>query len=254
MILESDVFNNNSFTNHIDISVEFEDYDNDNLSYSWSIIEGNGSFTSTNGHEAHFHTRNAGTIIIGISVNDGFSDPEDETIAIYQPTPDVKPTVVITSRKSAGEGLEDITGYIQSPIELTVVINGVTAQTLLSSNPLLGNIAPLGDISPDTFEYYSFSANSVPVGNDPTQLNIEVFTNMDGESVEMELDSIMSSDDGSDSTDGQKEASGGDVDALSGFGMGGGGGCSISTGKADNHLWFLLLVIGIIPLRLLYKY
>jgi hypothetical protein len=235
------------FQKDLDIASAFTDYDDDTLSYSWSLSIDNpdmAGFISTTSGSSKLRARIAGDITVTVSVDDGFGGITTEEIIISIPVPEVTDddiVVTISDWSTSGNGKSSVTGTLTSPVWPVVLLNksitatvGLSAASAAASQGLQG-LQSAGVDTTTTNDTYTFTASDVPEGTDPSQLVIEVLTSVNGENV-----ALSSKTASADTT----------TDTTTGTTLNANWGCSLNTSTHNPiyPLWMLWIISGLIAM------
>lgn len=185
--LQDSKFVLSEFTKDIDVTATFTDYDDDNLSYSWSLENLDNDdwagFTSTTSGASVLRSRIAGDITVLVSADDGNGGTTEEEMVISMPVPDVTAgdlDISLIRGLTTGGGMS-ISGSLISPVWPVVVLNGKAA-TVSRTGPasdLSGHF--LRQTDSDSLDIYAFTASDVPQGSDSSTIDVAVYTPVNGE-------------------------------------------------------------------------
>lgn len=254
-------FQNNKFVltgfkGALDIASSFSDYDNDNLNYSWRLVGNSGNasgFSSVNRGAASLALRKAGTTTVEVAADDGFGGITTYQIPIYQPPPEVTGedlNILVTTQTLIDDDTQIIAGQLRSPVWPIVKVNDVEASVELAETPSadVSGVKLFSKAQEDTasFDTYTFTALSVPVGSDTSLLNIEVLTDVDGNSVLLASQSLSLGGGGSGG-DGGSEGS--EEEALS-LGIESNWGCTLTRLSYPNHYLTIISTLLFLALPL----
>lgn len=278
--LQDSKYKFNQFARNMDIKAAFTDYDSDNISYSWQVKDvdaDKAGFISTTAGSSRLRSRIAGNVTVLVSADDGNGGTTTEEIVVDIPVPEVTSddlNVNIESWDSDGPDTITVTGTLQSSVWPVPVVNGsttasvalqstatsesLTRDAVVVANPeesdddysfrhAIADETPAADdtvdVSTDT-DTYSFTASGVPIGTDSSQINVDVYTAVDGENVFLANKNLAVVGTGTDGTDGGDTGS----EAGPGLSVSATTGCSLHQGPAHNTGSLLLLFIFAIPL------
>lgn len=209
-------FTYDSYSNVISLRSVFSDRDDDQLTYRWSTTDEGQELITTGTGEVTLWNRKAGTSKIVVTVEDGQGGKTREIIEIYVPPPkltDEDVALSIAGPEATGADKQVVRGRIRSPVIPIIRVNGVMAevtQVESASGSLHTGIMAL-TTDPTTFDTYSFTAVTVPVGTNVGSLGVDILTDVDGEEVPLFSKSVVTGagDGGTENRDPSPAASGG---------------------------------------------
>lgn len=193
-------------------NVIFSDDDDDNLAYNWSLTKPYG-MTATNAFgfkdagsgKISLTAKIPGTYQLTMTVGDGYGVATEKVITVVVPVPEVSELPVEVLATDSPDGTQEVSGTVSSPIMPEITVNGVEAivaapadtTASLSARSLMRHTD--ASSSDSTYDTYSFQADSVPK---TTDMDVEVFADMDGERVSMSKTTIAGDSTGDGTTDG----------------------------------------------------
>jgi hypothetical protein len=202
------------FTREADISAIFTDYDDDSLSYSWSLDIGDSDragFVSTSAGASKLRVRMAGDIKITIKADDGYGGSTTEEIIVSIPVPSITDdelALTIDTWDANGSSAADVTGSLKSSVWPIVVLNGVKTAAVTLSKTASSSISAqrsFATTDSSSLDTYTFTAEDVPAGTDYSKLDIAVYTSVNGENVSLSTQTASLSGAGGDTEAGDTE-------------------------------------------------
>lgn len=178
-----------AFTKNVEIAALFTDHDDDNVAYSWSIQDENAEkvgFISTTSGSSVLRARIAGEIVVTVSADDGNGGIVTEDIIISIPVPEVTEEELeleVSDMEADTEETMAIVGRFKSPVWPITIVNNVTMASVALSDDTPASISKAAIDVESEYDTYTFTASSVPVGTDPSTVNLDIYTEVNGENV-----------------------------------------------------------------------